>query len=79
MSNGEVIFDNVPVEKEFRRWLAVFGTEDPYHSDETVGMVDVLRAHFLALLRFVWARVLTLLIHAEACAAAGTLNGETGR
>jgi len=47
MNNIEVFFDNSPVEKEFQRWVVHFGTDDPYHSDETIGMMDVLRAHFL--------------------------------
>lgn len=47
MSSTDVIFDNPPVKREFFRWLEFFGTDDPYHSQETVGMMDVLRAHFL--------------------------------
>lgn len=47
MAQTNVIFDNAPVEREFIRWSGFFGSDDPYHSDETVGMLDVLRAHFL--------------------------------
>lgn len=47
MNNTDVIFDNAPVEKEYQRWLDFFGTDDPYQSEETIGMMDVLRAHFL--------------------------------
>lgn len=47
MGNPDVIFDNHGIEKEFLRWVSLFGPQDPYHSDDTVGMMDVLRAHFL--------------------------------
>lgn len=47
MERSDVIFDNPRIEEEFLRWVEHFGTEDPYHSDETIGMMDVLRAHFL--------------------------------
>ncbi len=42
-----VIFDNPPVETEYRRWLNEIGAEDPYVSHELPGLQDVLRAHFL--------------------------------
>lgn len=44
---AEVIFDNHRVRDEFLRWVEYFGESDPYQSDETVGLFDVLRAHFL--------------------------------
>ena len=47
MNSSGVIFDNARIEEEFLRWIDYFGTEDPYHSSDTVGMMDVLRAHFL--------------------------------
>ncbi len=47
MGNSDVIFDNHGIQKEFLRWVSHFGPEDPYHSADTVGMTDVLRAHFL--------------------------------
>jgi len=47
MVKPDVIFDNARIENEFVRWVDHFGTEDPYHSDDTIGMMDVLRAHFL--------------------------------
>lgn len=47
MDSSEVIFDNFRIEQEFFRWVEHFGEEDPYSSEETVGMLDVLRAHFL--------------------------------
>lgn len=47
MNAIRTIFDNPPVEEEFDRWVKYFGDEDPYESDYTVGMSDVLRAHFL--------------------------------
>lgn len=43
----EVVFENAAVETEYRRWLAKIGQEDRYDSNETVGIHDVLRAHFL--------------------------------
>lgn len=47
MEYHDVIFDNIRVKEEFLRWITHFGIEDPYHSDSTIGMMDVLRAHFL--------------------------------
>lgn len=35
------------IENEFLRWSALFGDDDPYISDDTIGLHDVLRAHFL--------------------------------
>jgi death-on-curing protein len=43
----EVLLDHVPVRQEFQRWCEHFGDADPYISDDTVGIKDVLRAHFL--------------------------------
>jgi death-on-curing family protein len=43
----EILIDNEPVGKEFQRWSEYFGDADPYVSDDTIGMKDVLRAHFL--------------------------------
>lgn len=36
-----------PVQKEYERWLNEVGDEDPYVSDDTIGIQEVLRAHFL--------------------------------
>jgi len=35
------------IEKEYQRWIQLVGEEDPYSSRYTVGLHDVLRAHFL--------------------------------
>jgi len=43
----DIIFDNEVIRKEFLRWAKHFGAEDPYQSSDTVGINDVLRAHFL--------------------------------
>lgn len=43
----EILIDNEPVRNEFERWCNHFGEADPYVSDDTIGMKDVLRAHFL--------------------------------
>lgn len=43
----EVIFVNKPIADEYQRCLGVFGHEDSYDTNETVGLLDVLRAHFL--------------------------------
>ena len=43
----EIIIDNNKVKSEFDRWTKILGSEDPYDSHETVGLMDVLRAHFL--------------------------------
>ncbi|MEZ5557996.1 MAG: type II toxin-antitoxin system death-on-curing family toxin [Pseudomonadales bacterium] len=40
------IFDNDAVRIEFERWSAYFGDEDPYSGPSTVGLHEVLRAHF---------------------------------
>jgi len=47
MNAQDVIFDNDRIRTEFLRWVAYFGQNDPYQSDETIGLFDVLRAHFL--------------------------------
>lgn len=41
------IFDHAPVEKELTRWISLLGDSDPYASSDTLGLYDVLRAHFL--------------------------------
>jgi death-on-curing protein len=35
------------IEREFKRWKEIVGPEDPYDSDDTIGLHDVLAAHFL--------------------------------
>lgn len=47
MALHQVLFDNIRVEREFLRWVEHFGVDDPYQSNDTVGLFDVLRAHFL--------------------------------
>jgi prophage maintenance system killer protein len=37
------------LEREYKRWLAAVGDDDPYRTRSTVGLHDVLRAHFLIL------------------------------
>lgn len=43
----EVIFDHSRVTDEYGRWLDIIGHEDSYETSQTVGIHDVLRAHFL--------------------------------
>lgn len=43
----EIEFENRRIEAEFERWMRKLGQDDPYKSDETIGIRDVLRAHFL--------------------------------
>lgn len=35
------------IQEEYLRWVHILGPEDPYHGDLTLGIHDVLRAHFL--------------------------------
>ena len=48
-------------------------------ADGKIAGIEILKASYRALLRLVWARVLTRLIYAEAFVAAWSLNGEAGR
>jgi death-on-curing protein len=43
----EIFLDNAPVKKEFERWSKYFERDDAYETIDTIGLVDVLRAHFL--------------------------------
>lgn len=43
----EVIFEHAVVSSEYQRCLTAFRQEDQYDTNETVGILDVLRAHFL--------------------------------
>lgn len=47
MGKISVLFDNNKIREEYERWVAHFHGLDPYDSDDTVGLNDVLRAHFL--------------------------------
>jgi len=35
------------IEKEYQRWVVKIGVDDPYASRDTVGLHEILRAHFL--------------------------------
>jgi prophage maintenance system killer protein len=35
------------IEQEYERWKRIVGVEDPYRSDDTIGLNDALAAHFL--------------------------------
>jgi prophage maintenance system killer protein len=43
----EVVFVSDAVRDEYARWHSHFGENDPYDHTDTVGILDVLRAHFL--------------------------------
>lgn len=43
----EILIENDNVRSEFARWCEHFGEYDPYKTQDTVGIIDVLRAHFL--------------------------------
>lgn len=45
--NTDVYFAHDWVEREYRRWMPLIGVDDPYVSDRTLGVQEVLRAHFL--------------------------------
>lgn len=42
-----MIFLHEDVEQEYKRWLDLVGPDDPYATRETIGLHEVLRAHFL--------------------------------
>jgi death-on-curing protein len=41
------LLQNKDVETEYRRWLSEIGPSDPYISKVTIGIHEVLQAHFL--------------------------------
>lgn len=43
----EVRFESERIKQEYERWFRHFGGQDLYDSSATVGLLDVLRAHFL--------------------------------
>ena len=43
----EVIFLNKQIASEYQRWVGLAGDDDKYDTEHTVGLLDVLRAHFL--------------------------------
>jgi death-on-curing protein len=46
-------FLHADVEREYQRWLRTVEVDDPYEADDTVGLREVLRAHFLLIDYFV--------------------------
>ncbi len=40
-------FLHTEVEREYERWTRIVGVDDPYQTDDTIGLYDVLKAHFL--------------------------------
>lgn len=40
-------FLHADVEKEYERWKNIVGTDDPYQSNDTIGLHELLAAHFL--------------------------------
>jgi prophage maintenance system killer protein len=40
-------FLHAEIEEEYNRWKNIVGADDPYQSSETIGLHDVLAAHFL--------------------------------
>lgn len=43
----EVVFTSEAIGSEYNRWVKLVGTDDKYDTYDTVGLLDVLRAHFL--------------------------------
>lgn len=43
----EIIIEHPEIKEAFERWVKHFGDSDPYATKHTIGMMDVLRAHFL--------------------------------
>jgi death-on-curing family protein len=46
-------FLHAEIEKEYKRWQNIVGPDDPYQSNDTIGLQDVLAAHFLIIDYFV--------------------------
>lgn len=44
-----MFFFDAGLEREYTRWLGIVGEDDPYATKATIGLHDVLRAHFLIL------------------------------
>lgn len=44
-----MLFFDSSLEKEYQRWLKIVGPDDPYATKATIGLHEVLRAHFLIL------------------------------
>lgn len=43
----DVKFQNTSIDAEYKRWASLVDPDDQYDTRETVGLLDVLRAHFL--------------------------------
>lgn len=43
----EVVFSNEAISDEYKRWACQIDADDQYDTQSTVGLLDVLRAHFL--------------------------------
>lgn len=43
----EVVFTNEAIDQEYKRWSSQVDDDEQYDTQETVGLLDVLRAHFL--------------------------------
>lgn len=43
----DIYIEHPPVQSEFERWCKYFGDADPYTAQGNIGILDVLRAHFL--------------------------------
>jgi death-on-curing family protein len=46
-------FLHAQVEREYQRWTNIVGSDDPYRTDDAIGLHDVLKAHFLLIDYFV--------------------------
>ena len=42
-----MVFLHPDIEEEYKRWKTLAGPDDPYRSSDTMGLHDVLAAHFL--------------------------------
>jgi hypothetical protein len=40
-------FLHAEIEKEYKRWQNIIGPDDPYQSNDTIGLHELLAAHFL--------------------------------
>ena len=43
----DLIFENPPIKTEYERWMKKVGEKDIYATESTIGIHEVLRAHFL--------------------------------
>jgi death-on-curing family protein len=47
VKEGTLDFLHAEIEEEYRRWKSIVGVDDPYQSTDTIGLHEVLAAHFL--------------------------------